>query len=228
MKAVILAGGEGVRMRPLTLDTPKPLLKVNNKPILEHIISRLPDEIDEIVLVVGYLGDQIKKYFGNNFLDRKIQYVNQDVRSGTFGSLKLCQSLLKNEKSFLVLYADDIHGKEGIKDCLKKENSIIVNQVEDPKKFGVVSLKEDGSLADIIEKPKDPSSKIVFVGVSHLNSDIFKYEPERRSNGEYYLTDAISMMVGGGHKFSVIKSDLWIPIGYPEDIEKAEKILSGF
>ena len=77
MKAVILAAGEGVRMRPLTLRTPKPLLQVAGRPLLEHIIYALPKDINELIVVIGYLGDQIKNFLGNEYHGLKIQYIWQ-------------------------------------------------------------------------------------------------------------------------------------------------------
>jgi len=98
MKAVILAAGEGIRMRPLTINTPKPLLKIIGKPILEHIIDSFPNEIDEIIIVVGYLKDQIKNYFGSNWKSRKINYIFQKDKKGTAHALWLCRPLLKKRK----------------------------------------------------------------------------------------------------------------------------------
>ena len=77
MQAVIMAAGEGRRMRPLTLELPKPLIKVAGKPILEHILDALPPEIDEVILVVGYKADMVKQHFGDSYHGRHIRYVYQ-------------------------------------------------------------------------------------------------------------------------------------------------------
>ena len=83
------------------------------------------------------------------------------------------------------------------------------------------------SINDIVEKPeKDPPSNLASTGVLLLDTRIFEYEAERHSNGEYYLTSALSKMLADGHKVYAVKSTLWIPIGYPEDIQKAEEILN--
>ncbi len=117
MKCVILAAGEGVRMRPLTLVTPKPMIRVLGKPILEHIINDLPEKIDHIIIVVGYLGDQVIGYFGDRCARGKIDYVFQAEKKGTFHALSLCKDLLNDEK-FLMLYADDLHGRENLEKCV--------------------------------------------------------------------------------------------------------------
>lgn len=225
MKAIILAAGEGIRMRPLTLKTPKPLLRINGKPILEHIVSRLPDTIHEIILVVGYLGDKIRDYCGSEFLGKKVSYVEQEEKSGTYHALKLCEPLVVKGEKFLVLYADDIHGKNGIENCLQCERAILVKEVEDPRRFGVVRLNMDSSIGEIIEKPENPPSNLVSTGVLLLDSNIFDYEADANPNGEYYLTDALSEMIKDGHKVFAVKSSMWLPVGYPEDIKKVGRAL---
>lgn len=212
-------------MRPLTENTPKPLLKVGDKTLLEHIISRLPNEVDEIIMVVGYLGQQIVDYCGENFLGRKMKYVWQEKKLGTFHALKLCEPHIEKGERFLMLYADDIHGAEGIKECLKYERALMVDEVEDPRRFGVVCVNDDCSIFEIIEKPESPPSNTVSSGVLLLDSKIFEYEADRHPNGEYYLTDAIAKMLKDGHKFFAVKSSMWLPIGYPEDLQKAEEKL---
>src|SRR3989338_4439203 len=118
-KAVILAAGEGVRRRPLTNDKPKPMVVVLGRPLLHHILETLPDEIGEVILVVGYKGGQIKKYFGENFGRFKITYIHQPKKLGTAHGLWLCKDLLPEDERFLMLYADDMQAKEDIKNCLK-------------------------------------------------------------------------------------------------------------
>lgn len=228
MKAVILAAGEGIRMWPLTENKPKPLLEVGGKTILEQIISRLPDEVDELILVVGYLGRQIVDFCKDEFCGRKVRYVWQEKKLGTYSALKICQHLIEPGERFLTLFADDIHGREGITECLKHERALIVEETKEPWKFGIVDLNKDNSINDIIEKPKNTPSNLASTGVLLLDTKIFDYEADRHPNGEYYLTSALSKMLKDGHKVYAVKSTLWLPIGYPEDIGKAEKKLLEF
>ena len=225
MKAIILAAGYGIRMRPLTLKTPKPLLKVNKKPILRHIVQCLPSEISELILVVGYLGEQIKDYCGNEFLGRRVRYVWQKKKLGTYHALKLCESLIEKSERFLMLYADDLHGAEGIKNCLNHKYAVIVGEAEDPRKFGVVRLNSDGSISEIIEKPESSLSNLVSTGVLLLDSKIFEYEANLHPNGEYYVTSAVSKMIKDNYRIFAVKSTMWFPIGYPEDVKKAGEFL---
>ena len=110
--------------------------------ILEQIISRLPEEVDELILVVGYLGQQIVDYCGEEFLGKKVRYIWQEKKLGTYYALKICRHLLEPGERFLMLFADDIHGAEGIAECLKHEQALIVEETIEPWKFGIVNLNE--------------------------------------------------------------------------------------
>ncbi len=226
MKCVILAAGEGVRMRPLTNEEPKPMLKVAGKPILEHIFDSLPSQISRVILVVGYLHQRIHDHFGHHFKNFKIDYIIQEGKLGTYHALKLCEPLLNDDEKFLMLYADDLHGKEGLKKCADSDQlCLLVSEAEDAKKFGVVEVQDDRSVKNIEEKPESPKTNLVLTGVKLLDKNIFNYPARQHSNGEYYLTDSLAQMLEAGHKIHTVKSDFWHPIGYPEDLKKAEEIL---
>ncbi|MBI2039332.1 MAG: nucleotidyltransferase family protein [Candidatus Niyogibacteria bacterium] len=223
MKAVILAAGEGLRMRPLTLDKPKPLLEVAGKPLLVHIWESLPSAIDEVIVVVGYKSDAIRAYFGNEYLGKKITYIVQSEKTGTARALQLCREALGEER-FLLLYADDLHHRESIEKCLAYERALLVAHRDDPRKFGVVVTDDRNRIVDIEEKPEHPKSHRVAAGVYVLDSHIFDYEPARSPSGEYFLTDMIGQMLRE-HDVIAIKTEFWHPIGYPEDLKTAEELL---
>jgi NDP-sugar pyrophosphorylase family protein len=224
MKCIILAAGEGIRMRPLTVDTPKPMLLLRGKPLLEHIIETLPKEVDELILVVGYLSHQIEDYFGSEFGRLRIYYAVQKEKTGTYDALELCSHLLEDNERFLLLYADDLHGKDGLKKCAEsKDLCLIVSEVSNPKKFGVVELDKNDLIKNIEEKPENPKSNLVSTGVLMLDKNIFKYPARMHFNGERYLTDSIEQMIEAGHKFVAVRSEFWLPMGYPQDLEEAEK-----
>lgn len=223
MIAVILAAGEGIRMRPLTLNKPKPLLEVLGKPLLRYSFEALPDEADEVILVVGYLGDQIRDYCGNEFLGRKIRYVEQKEKRGTAHGLWICREFLGNER-FLTFYADDIQQKSDVEACLKYPLAISVSTVSDPRKFGVVSVNENMRVLDLVEKPEIPPSNFVSTGVKVLDGRIFRYFAPHRENGEHYITDPLRCLAHDYEMIAVPASG-WIPIGYPDDLKRAEEIL---
>ncbi|KKS43727.1 hypothetical protein A2116_00630 [Candidatus Jorgensenbacteria bacterium GWA1_49_17] len=223
MKAVILAAGEGVRMRPLTLKTPKPLLEAAGKPLIYHLVKNLPDKITDLIIVHGYLGDQIVKYCGDEFLGRRVTYVHQPEKKGTYDALELARKQL-GDKSFVVLYPDDIIDKETFEELLKYDLAAIAVRVENPRRFGIVELNEDGSVRNIIEKPENPLSNLALVGGFVLNSLIFNYSPKEAVKGELLLPIAVAAMAKD-YKIHVVEARSYVPVGVIEDLEKAEKLL---
>ena len=217
MKAVILAAGEGLRMRPMTLELHKSMLPVMGKPLLHYIWQSLPEVIDEVVLVVGYKRETIQDYLGDEYLGKRITYVVQAEKTGTARALQLCQPHLMSEDNFLVLYADDLHHGPSIKRCLDHDRSILVSEVDDPRKFGVVITDDSGKVVEIEEKPAQPKSNLAACGVYVLDQKIFNYEPEQSSTGEYYLTDMIEQLIQDEPVFAV-ETEFWHPVGYPEDL----------
>lgn len=210
-------------MRPLTEKKPKPMVEVLGEPLIAHILKSLPDEINEIILVVGYKADQIKNYFGEKFGRFKIKYVHQAEKLGTAYGLWLCKDFLGDDR-FLMLYADDLQSKEDIKKCLAHPLSILVKEVEDPRRFGVIITDEDGKVLDLVEKPEFPVSKLASTGVKVLDSRIFNYPARKHENGEYYITDSLARLAKD-HAVIAVRADFWLPIGYPEDLKKAEEAL---
>lgn len=210
-------------MRPLTLENPKPLLKIAGKPLLQHIVEALPGEVDELVLVVGYLGEKIRDFCGAKFLGRPVTYVWQEKKLGTGHALKLCEPHLNSER-FLMLYADDLHGGEGIGECLKHERALLVMEHDKPRRFGVVVLHPDGSIREIIEKPENPPSNLVSTGAMVLDANIFKYEPDLHPNGEYYLTSMMAKMLPQ-HSMKAVRTGRWFPIATPEDLARGASFI---
>lgn len=226
MRCIILAAGEGIRMRPLTLKTPKPMIKIHGWPLLEHVIGALPAEIDEVILVVGYLQDQIRNYFGENFGRFKINYVVQKEKLGTYNALKLCEDLLKPDEIFFLLYADDLHSPKALEKCVRSKGPcLVIDENETPSKFGVVELAGDNSIKSIEEKPENPKTNLVLTGAQLLTKDVLDFPARQHTNGEYYLTDSLAQMIAAGHKVYAVKTDFWLPIGYPKDIKKANELL---
>jgi len=202
------------------------MLKIIGRPILEHILSGLPSEIDEVILVVGYLKESITNHFGNQFGRLKITYIEQDQKIGTYKALELCKDKIKDGEKFLMLYADDLHGPEGLKECVTcGQYALLVYEAENPSRFGVVETDADSMVVGVEEKPENPKTNLVSTGVMVLDKNIFNFPARQHKNGEYYLTDSIEQMIEAGYKFKAIRSSSWIPIGYPEDLAKAEKIL---
>jgi NDP-sugar pyrophosphorylase family protein len=223
MQCVILAAGKGTRMRPLTETTPKPLVQVAGKTLLDHIVGSLPSAIDELIIVTGYLGEQIREHCGAEFHGRKVTYVEQTEQKGTAHALWLCKEHLRGR--FIFMFADDLHGKQDIARATSYTRSMLTLTTETPERFGIVVRHPDGTLAHIVEKPENPPSNLASTGVMVLDENIFKFDPfATETKGEYYLTDVIQEYAKE-YPVAVVEQSLWIPVGYPEDIERAERIL---
>ena len=225
MQCVMLAAGEGTRMRPLTLETPKPLIEVAGKTILDHIIDALPSEITELILVVGYKADMVRAHCGDHYKGRDVSYVVQENPKAGTGDALFCAEGLVTGK-FLLMYSDDIHGKEALQDVVTREHCVLAARSDTPERFGVFEQNKDGTLKGIIEKPKHPPSNFVNTGGGHmLTPAIFDYKPPLSELGEYLLTDSITDYAQD-YTVEIVEQQLWIPIGYPEDVVNASKLLT--
>jgi UDP-N-acetylglucosamine diphosphorylase / glucose-1-phosphate thymidylyltransferase / UDP-N-acetylgalactosamine diphosphorylase / glucosamine-1-phosphate N-acetyltransferase / galactosamine-1-phosphate N-acetyltransferase len=223
MQCVILAAGMGKRLRPLTDNTPKPLVKVAGKSLLDHIVEALPSAVDELIIVTGYLEEQIRAHCGTEFHGKKVTYIHQEEQKGTGHALWLCKNLIKGR--FLFMFADDLHGAQDIARATSYTRSMLTFTTNTPERFGIVVRHPDGTLAEIIEKPAHPPSNLASTGVMVLDDHIFDFELKVEKDGEFYLTDVIAEYAAK-YPIAVVEQNLWIPIGYPEDIEKAERILT--
>lgn len=211
-------------MRPLTIDTPKPLLQVAGKPLLERLVESLPPEVDELIIVIGYLGDQIRDFCGDSFVGRSVKYVWQEQKLGTAHALGLARQHLGKEK-FLVLNADDLIGPAALEESVRHPRALIVAQHSEPSRFGVVMLNNDGTVAEIIEKPVKPKSNLVSTGAILIDQTIFNYKADQHPNGEYYLADMLNKMVKAGERVMAVKTSDWFPVAFPQDLVEAENWL---
>ncbi len=224
MKAIILAAGEGKRMRPLTLVQPKPMLEVLGRPILHHLMDSLPPEITELIIVIGYKGEQIKKYFGTQFQGRKIEYVQQDKPLGTGHALMLCREFIKPGERFLFMAGDDLHSPKALAKLIKHKHGVLVHQHNNPQRFGVIEVDASNKVIGFEETPEKPKSNLVSLAVFVLDDKIFSYPQAVSRSGEYWSTDQIRKMMRE-HDFIAESSDFWHPIGTPEDLSLAEQRL---
>ena len=221
MKAVIFAAGEGTRMLPLTLETPKPMLMVLGKPLLQRTIELLPENVDEVVVVVGYKREQIIAHFGAEYEGKRMTYVVQEKLGGTAEALMLAKEHLM-DTAFFSFYADDIYDKGDVLKLLDHQYGVLVAEVADPRAFGVIELGADGKIISFEEKPEHPKSNLVSTGAFLLDPAIFNYTAEPHpKTGERYLTDMVMGLAKDRDFYGVI-TKRWIPIGYPADLVTAE------
>lgn len=228
MKALILAAGEGTRLRPLTYQIPKPLIEVCGRPILQYSLEQLRDKVEEVIIVVGYKAERIKEYFGNEFNGLKIAYAMQEKQLGTANAVKCARAFLEREGRFFLLMGDSIYAKRDVKRCIEDGLCLLVAEVEEPKKFGIVIADEGGYLKDIEEKPRNPRSNLANTALYVLSGEIFG-EIERlkiSSRGEYDLPEAVVNLSRRQPILCIKAEGKWLPIGYPEELERARRIVT--
>lgn len=221
MKAIILAAGAGKRMRPLTLKTPKPLLKINGKVILDDIFDALPKEIDRVILVVGYLKEKIQKYVGHFYKGRSVDYVIQKKLNGTASAVILCKDFFSKGERFLVLNGDEVQQKEEIKKCLKHRYCWVLTPANDPKTAGIAQVQKNGRIKEVIEKPKRPKSNWSAAGTIVVDTDVFKYRSKKHSKTkEYYFTSMMDQFLKK-HPVYAVFGKKRIPLTSPSDLRKS-------
>lgn len=222
MQAVILAAGLGSRMGKLTRNTPKLLLKIEEKTLLEHNLTALPDEIDEVILVVGYLKDQIKDFIGDNFLGKKIAYVEQKELLGTGHALAQCKGILHNR--FLVLMGDDLYYEKDLEQMLQYPLSMLVKELKEDypgSKFAHVIMDKEGHPLDIQEKQPGRKGSLVNCGAYVLDERYFDLPLILAGNqtSEYGLPQTMLQLVKQGLEIKLVKASFWHNVTFPEDLQ---------
>ena len=199
MQAVILAAGEGKRVRPLTRSRPKAMIPVANRPIIEYVIEALlKNGIRDIVVVVGYRKELVTRFL--NQLDIPIEVVVQTKQLGTAHALLCAESKISGD--FLVLPGDNYIDPKSIAHIKDIPNAMLVKEHPNPSNFGVVML-EDGYVTRIIEKPEHAPSFMVSTGIYSLKKDFFS-----KIHGND-ITDVISMMIDEGEQIQAIPAGDW-------------------
>jgi len=225
--AVIMAGGQGTRLRPITFDVPKAMIKLGSKTILEHQIEWLSNSgIKNIILAIGYKGETIKEKFkdGSDF-GVQIKYVEEEERLGSGGALRMMKSLIHDP--VVLLYGDilchfDLYKMIEMHKQRNRAITVALKTVEDPSRFGVAEI-EGNKVTGFVEKPdaKNAPSNLINAGVFVLNPDSDRFFPEEKFF-EFFQVLINSSKQGEltGYPFS----GAWIDVGVPETLEKAKEI----
>jgi len=225
MKVVILAGGKGARLRPLTEKIPKPMVKVGGMPILEHTLLMLPRVISDVILVIGHNGELIRRRFGDSCGGRGLSYVVQNEPLGTAHALGCARGALQ-EGSFLLLSGDDLYHPEDLSALAQsKDPAVLVIDSPTPERFGVCSLSKRGYIEAIVEKPKNPQSNLVNIGAYLLNNEIFSIQQTPAANGEYYLAEQVGKLALK-RPVAAIRARSWFPVNNHEELAAAENFLA--
>ncbi len=224
MKAVIFAAGKGKRMGELSEETPKPLLRVLQKSLLEHKLDSLPEQIKEVLIVVGHLKEKIINHLGESYDGRKITYIVQDELLGTAHCLFLCKEHLLGEEKFLVMMGDDIYCKDDMVECLKYDFAILIREVDSVFGKGKVIFDHEGRIKDILEKYPEKTPGFVGTGMYVLTPKIFDYEMVAIPGGEFGLPQTI-LSAKKDIEIKAVQSRFWLQISAPEDLSIAETFL---
>jgi glucose-1-phosphate thymidylyltransferase len=228
VKGIILHGGAGTRLRPLTFSGPKQLIPVANKPISQYVLEDLRDSgIEDIAIVLGniYPEKVINHYGDGTKFGVKITYIHQGEPKGIAHAIGLCEDFV-GEDDFVVYLGDNLF-QNGIRKYLEEFQKgdydcyIILKEVEDPTRFGVAKFDSNGRLVDVVEKPKQPPSNYAITGAYFFKPVVFdmirQLKPSWR--GEYEITDAIRLMIQNGCKVGYgIHEGWWFDTGKKDDI----------
>jgi len=234
MKGIILHGGHGTRLRPLTHTGPKQLLPIANKPMSEYGLDAIRDcGISDIAIIIGGIGsNKVKEYYGNGSkFNVRITYIEQESPKGIAHAINLCKEFIGDEK-FLVFLGDNIIQKP-INNIARKFGSsdndalILLCEVENPERFGIADVK-DNKIVKIMEKPKEPPTNFAVTGIYFLTPKIFdvfaRLKPSWRN--ELEITDALQILLEEKNKieFEMI-TDYWKDTGTPQDIIHANMVI---
>jgi len=213
-QAVILAAGEGQRLKPFTVTSPKVMLSVAGKPILRYVVEALAQNgIRNIVLVVGYRKEQIFDYMGSGEqFGVNITYVTQEKQLGTAHALTQAKAATENE--FLVLPGDNLIEAATIAQFAAiKPEATLVKRGDNPGRYGVVTI-ERGMVKEVVEKPEEARSNIVSTGIYAFTTEIFSF-----IEAELDLPDALNNMIAQGYPINALETDgTWLDVIYPWDI----------
>jgi|TARA_B100000315_G_scaffold260896_1_gene326966 glucose-1-phosphate thymidylyltransferase len=235
LKGIILHGGHGTRLRPLTHTGPKQLIPVANKPISQYVLEDLIEaRVEEIAIVSGGMHvEKVKRYYGDgSSFNSKISYFHQSKPKGIAHAIELCKEFIENE-SFIVYLGDNII-KGGIKEFVeifKTSNydaMVLLCEVKTPQHFGVAKFDAKGKLVSLVEKPKHPPSNYALTGIYLFNPSIFKMIKRLKPSwrGELEITEAIQLLLENGynvgHRFV---NGWWKDTGTPEDILEVNRLI---
>ena len=222
MDAVILAAGLGTRLRPHTLTTPKPLLPVRDRPILDWTLGALPKSIDRVVVVVNHLAEQVEAYLRQQTHFHEWATVRQTQPRGTGDALRSCREQVRSER-FLVMNGDDLYGAADLAALAACPAGVLVYPVDDPPHWGIAFLKPDGTLEKLVEKPKLEGRHLANTGVYLFPREVFDIPLALSARGEYEITDYVSALAAR-QPVQVVEARFWLPIGTVEVWQRAQEM----
>ena len=233
MKIIIPMAGLGTRLRPHTWSKPKPLVSVAGQPVLGHVLQMFESlvTIDEVVFIIGYLGDQIKSYMDERYPGIKTSYVVQEEMKGQSHALWLAREHLQGP-AYLAFVDTIIEADLSLGDIGPDQAIAWVKEVDDPRRFGVADVDETGRVLRLIEKPEDPSINLALAGFYYFPQAgelVSAFEKQFSGGGllggEYYLADAINLMLEAGLEMRIRPVAVWMDCGKPDALLETNRYL---
>jgi bifunctional UDP-N-acetylglucosamine pyrophosphorylase/glucosamine-1-phosphate N-acetyltransferase len=221
MDAVILAAGLGTRLRPYTLQTPKPLLPIRGRPILDWALGALPRAVDRVVVVVHYLADQVEAYLKTQHHVAEWVTVTQTEPRGTGDALRGCRDRIHSDP-FVVLNGDDLYGAADLEALARSPAGLLVHPVDEPRRFGIAFLRPDGTLDRLVEKPALDGRRLANTGAYCFPGAVFDQELALSPRGEYEITDYVTGLAAR-RPVRVVEARFWLPIGTVEVWQQAQQ-----
>ncbi|MFC4439926.1 bifunctional sugar-1-phosphate nucleotidylyltransferase/acetyltransferase [Halostagnicola sp. GCM10023398] len=221
MKAVVLAAGEGTRIRPLSASVPKPMLPVADRPLAAHTVDAAVDAgADEIILVIGYEAETVEEHFGSEYRGVPVSYAIQEEQAGTAHAVNAAGEHL--EGPFAVLNGDNLYDQAAIDRLFTECPAVCAIEVEEPRNYGVLSTN-DGVVTDIVEKPADPPTNLANAGAYAFPAEATEWlDVPASERGEHEITDVVAKVID---QFTVtpVTLERWMDVGRPWELLEANE-----
>jgi glucose-1-phosphate thymidylyltransferase len=230
MQVIIPLAGKGTRLRPHTHLVPKPMLKVAGRPVMDYVMDRLQGlPVSELIFITGHLKEQVEAYATSRY-PIPSRFVEQKVQDGTAGAVDLARPFVKED--VLIIFVDTVFEADlTLIQCTDADGIIWAKEVEDYQRFGVVVSDANGFMTKIVEKPKEPISRLANIGLYYIRDtaalfagiDAVKAAPKNK--GEYYLTDAFQHMIDRGRRIKTAEVGGWYDCGEVGTLLESNEIL---
>src|SRR5687767_15764712 len=219
MKVIIPLAGKGTRLRPHTHVTPKPMIKIAGKPVIDYVMEDLQKlgQVEQVIYITGHLKEKVEEYTRAKYPFDSV-FIEQKVQDGTAGAVALAKPHV--DQPVLIVFVDTIFDADLSKvKSVDADGIIWVKEVEDYQRFGVVVTDDKGNMTKIVEKPKTPISRRANIGLYYIRNWKLLYEgidhvlSQPKNQGEYYLTDAFQYMIDKGARIQVVDVEGWYDAG---------------
>jgi len=231
MKVIIPLAGKGTRLRPHTHITPKPMLRIAGKPVIDYVMEDLQKlgGVEEVIYITGHLKEKVEHHARTRFPFRSV-FVEQKEQKGTADAIALARPYV--DQPVMIIFVDTIFDADlSVIKKTRADGIIWVKEVEDYQRFGVVVADKDGNMTKIVEKPKEPISKRANIGLQYIDNWKLMFEGidhvmrQPPNKGEYYLTDAFQYMVDKGAKLKVVDVEGWYDAGKLDTLIETNRII---